>query len=520
MFGRLLSITPPDPYLNIDVGSNKLSNSDITDTSNIVLTDPNTNRSMQLKNYTLEDSAYENVPISIVSSERVSHTELKAGVYRIDALLPGTISFDPNTQDYVRIVYSINLSNIRSIYGKTLSIYLSTPDGKSFGNDGYIRLGENYTTSVKYLVEGLNTYEIPNNPESSILYIVFPSSFYDRDENNNYIQTSVTGCYFVVFPYLNDNKTGFGTYLHSKFNSWSDQSAGVVEHISNTQISMPSDMETPWLFRQTVIPYYIDESIVVFNPRFYTFESLYNVPYYIVNGVHYTTASEDRLLANVDVTNTQSDKILVSNFYGYVYKGDLSTWTSSYMLVYFNRVGLTVTMLPYGYDRFYTNQSFGVSNIYGSIKESDGSNLQIVPGTLITKFKFNASTTNYLYQYSQARIPERLSYTGFIIDGNTGNSEPAFQSALNTSEGITYTNGIINSTILDQDLKNTNTIGALVLYKKGSVNTDKESLLFSYYSEDQILSGFIGALYNLIMFDEDVRLTPWQISYITSKYIE
>lgn len=146
MFGRLLSITPPDPYLNIDVGSNKLSNSDITDTSNIVLTDSNTNRSIQLKNYTLEDSAYESIPIARVSPERISHTELKTGVYRIDTLLPGTATYNPSTQSYVLIAYSINLEDTPDLWGKTISFYLSTPDGKTFGNTGFIQINDGINT--------------------------------------------------------------------------------------------------------------------------------------------------------------------------------------------------------------------------------------------------------------------------------------------------------------------------------------------------------------------------------------
>lgn len=535
MFGRLLSITPPDPYLNIDVGSNKLSNSDITDASNIVLTDPSTNRSVQLKNYTLEDSALESIPISVVSSERVSHTELKAGVYRIDTLLPGTAHYDPSTQSYAFIAYQINLGTNPDLWGKTISFYLSTPDGKTFNNTGFVQINDEINTipwgesNPQFLKEGLNIYKIPPFINKSKyqgigtlkIYFRLPQTFYDTDEDGYFIQTNLTGCYFVVFPYLNDNKTGFGTYVSPKFNEWEDDSHSTnVTRVSDTEIIIDQNLPQCWYFYYHMHPYYRDSSIVVFNPIFYEF---------IVSGqcllqydLHYATAEDNNiLLLTLQAQNNLSGTKLTSIQYGYVYKGDLSAWTDSFIVYFFDTVGLTVTMLPYGYDRFYTGKSFGVSNVYGSIKESDGSNLQIVPGTLITKFKFQATTTNYLYQYSQAtEIPDRISYTGFIIDGNTGNSQPAFQSALVPSEGVSYVDGVINNSILDQDLNNKETIGALVLYKDGSVDTSKESLLFSHYSGDQILSGFIGALYNLIMFDEDVRLTPWQVQYITQKYIK
>lgn len=523
MFGRLLSITPPDPYLNIDVGSNKLSNSDITDTSNIVLTDPSTNRSIQLKNYTLEDSAYESISIKRTPT-RIEHTQLKQGVYRVDTLLPGTESYDPSSQNYMLNVYSIELDTNPDLWGKTISFYLSSPDGKSFNNTGSIYIDDGYSNipsnlrNTKSIVEGLNTYKIPNfidkdkySAESLSIYIKFPSSFYDTNSEGKLVQTSVTGCYFVIFPYLNDNKTGFGTYVSPDFSGWKDLS-GLVTRDSNYKVYIPSSVSTLYDFRYACYPYYKDDSIVVFNPIFYKFNISDNKT--IINDGFHAIQSDgtDIFISSIDINYGYIGDVLNTEFYGYVYKGDLSNWNTAYVIFYFNNKNISVEMLPYGYDRFYTNQSFGVSNIYGSIKESDGSNLQIVPGTLITKFKFNASTINYLYQYSQARIPERLSYTGFIIDGNTENSEPAFQSALNTSEGVSYVDGIINNSILDQDLKNKNTIGALVLYKDGYVNTDKESLLFSHYSGDQVLSGFIGALYNLIMFDEDVRLTPWQIA--------
>ena len=305
MFGRFLSINPPEPELLFDVKRENKANSDYPE-GYPSLHDFSHNgcfATYQQNNLKSPELYYN--PWRILRAEvGAEYQELKTGVFHITKL-PAKPQF--NLADI-----SCDIAKFKG-FGSKLGIFISS-DKPFVASDIKPRViimdganGTNYQGAQK-LNSGMNIWDLTNepvnsNPEESRrgAYLSFPNSWWDVEEDGT---PAITPCdiYLVFFPVLDETQcNGYGEYLIPKFNVqgtgvWTDGHSDIVSPDGLT-VDM-SGLEHSYDFRYQPQPYYEDDSIVVFSPIFSCFENSVNSQVsvsthgYTSNGTEYVVRYE------------------------------------------------------------------------------------------------------------------------------------------------------------------------------------------------------------------------------------
>lgn len=528
MFGRFLSINPPEPELLIDISREHKANSDYSDTGypyihNYGSKGGGAAYACSAANLKSPELYYN--PWRILRAEvGAEYQELKTGVFHITKL-PAKPQF--NLADI-----SCDIAKFKG-FGSKLGIFISS-DKPFVASDIKPRViimdganGTNYQGAQK-LNAGMNIWDLTNvpvnsNPEESRrgAYLSFPNSWWDVEEDGT---PAITPCdiYLVFFPVLDESQcNGYGEYLIPKFNVqgsgvWTDGHSDIVSPDGLT-VDM-SGLEHSYDFRYQPQSYYEDDSIVVFSPIFSCFENSVN-SWVSVSTHGYTSDGTEHIVSYETIGSCNGFNV---SYYGSAFlKGE---YTSYYIFLTISGTSV-VRMLPYNNDRFAVQLSNDTNN-YARLRTSetepfhDKSELQ----TLICKCRNTLSGSNSLLYRNEVQPPSQKiglygirfattsetvtdnSFKACLTDGGLATPETR-KSIVSYLDGrVLETNDYGDYELLYEDI-----IMSVVLLKNEITDEDcidTGSLLFA--TRDAV-NCFSGWLYYLTGFKE--RLTPWQIAY-------
>lgn len=520
MFGRFLSINPPQPELLIDIKRENKANSDYSDTGYPYITNYGSKGggaayaclAANLKSPEL----YYN-PWNLTVSDRCEATQPFQGIWHVTKLIP------PTTDSFNSILFSCHTSTFKGI-GTKFGIFISKPEGREFnyalfynGNDD---TGERFFS--QYVVEGMNIIDLSEVHENPNLFwrLKVPESFYNRDESGGLLETE-TDFYVVFFPVLDESQcNGYGEYLIPKFNVqgtgvWTDGHSDIVSPDGLT-VDM-SRLEYSYDFRYQPLPYYEDDSIVVFSPIFSCFENSVNSQV-SVSTHGYTSDGTEYIVSYENIGSCNGSNV---PYYGSaLLKGE---YTSYYMFLTIQSTSV-VTMLPYNNDRFTVHLS-NTTNNYSRLMVSetepfhDKSELQ----TLICKCKNSLSGSNSMLYKNEVQPPSQKIGLDGIRFATTSETvtDDSFKACLTdgglaTTEArksiVSYLDGkVLGYEYSDYELLYKDIIMSVVLLKNEITDEDCVNTGSLLFATRDTVNCFSGQLYYLIGFKD--RLTPWQIAY-------
>ena len=178
----------------------------------------------------------------------IEATSPAAGVFHVTKLLG-----NPLTNG----VFYIELKDFVGFNSK-ISIFINKPAGKENASNALFRMkslsGEDISFS-QILTDGVNVIEIPESSsfdiEDPMAEVVIPDDWWDKDENDNAIETN-TDFYVVFFPVYNQSKTvGYPTYTLPDFtnSSWDElENSNNVSIINYYKVDTTA-CSTPYDFR-------------------------------------------------------------------------------------------------------------------------------------------------------------------------------------------------------------------------------------------------------------------------------
>ena len=520
MFGRFLSINPPEPELLFDVKREHKANSDYSDTGYPYIHNYGAGgggasyaaTASQLKSPEL----YYN-PWNLTAPNRCEAVELKTGVWHVTKLTP------PTTDGFNSILFSCFHSTFIGL-GTKFGIYISKPEGKEFGSSLFYNMNETSEKMLfsQYLFEGMNVVDLSRFHERLSFFwrLKVPESFYNQDENGGLLETE-TDFYVVFFPVLDESQcNGYGEYLVPNFNNaaWRKDSENIV--VSDDGLIVDTTQsEYFWDLRIAPEAYYKDDYITVFSPEFFNVSCAQNlniiaefrgVTWDSSGGESSETIGTEQVIGRTTGTNAP--------FYGGV--AFKNSYDRVYLQFYFSATGV-FTMLPYNNDRFtvaYSGNNTNVATIQvnETVPFHDKCELQ----TLITKYRNTYKGSSILYRNEVLSTSEDLlGIYGFRL--NTYAEDRTQYShrhcIADAAQGrwqnlVSYCNNtIVSNQITDYELLYKDTVSAVVLLNKEVTSEDCTDTGSKLFSSRDGYNCFSGLFYYLVAFKE--RLTPWQIAY-------
>ena len=530
MFGRFLSINPPEPELLFDVKREHKANSDYSESGYPYI--PNYGSAGGGAAYACSASnlkspeLYYN-PWRFHAERGVEYTQLATGVFHITKL--GV------KENFQQADIGVKISSFKG-FGSKMGIFISSDKPFTPGNLPYVLINDTsggHTQGWQALNAGMNVwdltdYPVNSNPEETArgAYLSFPSSWWDLEEDGT---PAITPCdiYLVFFPVLDESQcNGYGEYLIPKFNNalWRKDSDTIV--ISDNGLTVDTTQsEHFWDLRIAPEAYYKDDYIAVYSPEFFNISCDQNINIIAEfrgvtwdgsGGESSETIGTAQVIGRTTGTNVP--------FYGGV--AFKNSYNAVYLQFYFSKVGV-FTMLPYNNDRFTVAYSGNNTNratiqVSETVPFHDKCELQ----TLITKYRNTYKGSSILYRNEVLTTNEDLlgiygfrlstyaedktqySHRHCILDAAQGRWENLVSYCNNT---------IVTNQITDYELLYKDTVSAVVLLNKEITSedcTDTGSMLFS--CRDRI-NNFSGQFYYLMGFKE--RLTPWQIAWALSHLV-
>ena len=526
MFGRFLSINPPQPELLFDVKREHKANSDCPDGYPSLHDFSHNNCFATYQNGILKSPELYFNPWRILRAEvGAEYQELKTGVFHITKL--------PAKQQFNLADISCDIAKFKG-FGSKLGIFISS-DKPFVASDIRPRViimdganGTNYQGAQK-LNAGMNIWDLTNepvniNPEESGrgAYLSFPSSWWNTDESGN---PAVTPCdiYVVFFPVLDESEcNGYGEYLVPKFNDsfWNKKVEEIV--LNDDGLTVDTTLATDaydLLYSPT--PYYSDDYIIVYSPEFLNVYSSTNADI-IFEALTYSTSDGYSLLYSETLGSTNGKN---TPFYGCViFKGDHTSFPNQ---IRFSSKGV-FTMLPYNNDRFTVAYSGNNTNVAAiQVNETTPFHDKCELQTLITKYRNTYKGSSILYRNEVLSTTEDLlGIYGFRLSSYSATSTQFSHRhcICDAAQGrwenlVSYCNNqIVTNQITDYELLYKDTVSAVVLLNNEEITdedcSDTGSRLFSCIDGNNCFS---GQLYYLIAFKE--RLTPWQIAWALSHLV-
>lgn len=516
MFGRFLSINPPQPELLFDVKREHKANSDYSDTGypyihNYGSAGGGAAYACSAANLKSPELYYNPWVFYNTAIEAIS---LADGVFHVTKLL---------AVGGPRTIFNVKLNNFVGFNSK-ISIFISKPVGKENTSDASFSMGADGWEDTPFsqaLTDGVNVIEIPDSSVfdsqyNNIVRVAIPGDWWDKDENDNAIETN-TDFYVIFFPVLDESQcNGYGEYLCPRFNdnSWNKKVEEIV--LSDDGLTVDTTLATDsydLLYSPT--PYYSDEYIVVYSPEFLNVYSSTNADI-IFEALTYSTSGGYLPLYSKTLGSTNGKN---TPFYGCViFKEDYTGFINQ---IRFSAKGV-FTMLPYNNDRFtvaYSGNNTNLATI--QVNETTPFHDKCELQTLITKYRNTYKGSSILYRNEVLSTSEDLlGIYGFRLSSYAENSTQYSHRhcILDAAQGrwenlVSYCNNtIVTNQITDYELLYKDTVSAVVLLNNEEITdedcSDTGSRLFSCIDGNNCFS---GQLYYLIAFKE--RLTPWQIAY-------
>lgn len=519
MFGRFLSINPPEPELLFDVKREHKANSDYPDGYPSLHDFSHNNCFATYQNGILKSPELYYNPCILTASSRCEATELKTGVWHITKLTP------PTTNGYNSILFSCPVSTFKGV-GNKFGIFISKPEGREFDSTALFYNSNDDTGELFFtqsVIEGMNIIDLSEVHESPNLFwrLKVPESFYNKDESGGLLETE-TNFYVVFFPVLDEsNCNGYGEYLVPKFNNaaWRKDSENIVVSDDGLVVDT-TQSEHFWDLRIAPEAYYKDDYIAVYSPEFFNVSCAQNIPIIAeFRGVTGDSSEGDssETIGTIQVIGRTTGTNVP--FYGGV--AFKNSYDAVYLQFYFYVKGV-FTMLPYNNDRLtvaYSGNNTNIATI--QVNETTPFHDKCELQTLIVKYRDTRKGNSIIYRNEVLSTTEdKLGIYGFRL--NTA-SETVTQYShryciLDAAQGrwenlVSYCNNtIVTNQITDYELLYKDTVSAVVLLNNEEITdedcSDSGAALFSSVDRHNFFS---GQFYYLIAFKE--RLTPWQIAY-------
>ena len=511
MFGRFLSINPPQPELLFDVKREHKANSDYPEGY------PSLHDFSHNGCFATYQQGNLKSPELYYNPWQGGHEyqELKQGVFHITKLT--------TKQTFLQADLSCNIRDFKG-FGSKLGIFISSDKPFVSENLPYVLINNTaggFLQGYQYLNKGMNIWDLTNEPVNSNpsgtargAYLVFPSSWWNTEESGNPV---VTPCdiYVVFFPVLDESEcNGYGEYLCPKFNNNIWQKQGTIT-VSSDGLTI-DDSQASDQYDLLYIPesYYEDDYIAVYSPEFLNVEGIEDC--HIMADMMQHTNGVYGVISSQSIGRTTGTN---SPFYGGVIFKE--SYDSVYLQFYFSAKGV-FTMLPYNNDRFtvaYSGNNTNLATI--RVNETTPFHDKCELQTLITKYRNTYKGSSILYRNEVLSTSEDLlGIYGFLLSSYAEDSTQYSHRhcILDAAQGrwenlVSYCNNtIVTNQITDYELLYKDTVSAVVLLNNEEITdedcSDTGSRLFT--TRDGI-NAFSGQLYYLIGFKN--RLTPWQIAY-------
>ena len=195
MFGRFLSINPPEPELLFDVKRENKANSDypVGYPSLHDFSHNNCYATYQSGNLKSPELYYNRW--NFTAAGRCEATELATGVWHVTKLTP------QSTNSFNSILFSCPVSGFKGV-GNKFGIYVSKPEGRDFDSSARFYNDNSNTGEFffhQFVVEGMNIIDLSEVHENPNLFwrLKIPESFYNKDESGGLLETETD--FFVFF---------------------------------------------------------------------------------------------------------------------------------------------------------------------------------------------------------------------------------------------------------------------------------------------------------------------------------
>ena len=532
MFGRFLSINPPQPELLFDVKREHKANSDYPEGYPSLHDFSHNDCFATYQNGILKSPELYYNPWNLTASSRCEATQPFQGIWHVTKLTP------PTTDGYNSILFSCSVSTFKGI-GNKFGIFISKPEGREFDSTALFYNGNDDTGEPFFrqsVIEGMNIIDLSEVHENPNLFwrLKVPESFYNRDESGGLLETE-TDFYVVFFPVLDEsNCNGYGEYLVPKFE------AGIKDvgwNLPNYEVKVVDD--THLVCEQQMLTvsdaaynpevYYRDETLIVISPFVVNLKS--SQPYRYIVQYSYSISGKYQDIVEQDYLGDGSP--FVSYGVAFVPLEGSKFNESTTLVNYFAPLNLllpgdTIQLLPYNYDRFtvaYSGNNTNLATI--QVNETTPFHDKCELQTLITKYRNTYKGSSILYRNEVLSTSEDLlGIYGFRLSSYAENSTQYSHRhcIADAAQGrwknlVSYCNNkIVTNQITDYELLYKDTVSAVVLLNNEEITdedcSDTGSRLFA--TRDGI-NAFSGQLYYLIGFKN--RLTPWQIAWALSHLV-
>lgn len=461
----------------------------------------------QLKNYNKLSNVTRATNIFSPISSRCEYDTPSAGVYHVTKITPPG---SPTDSVYNMILFWCPISSFKGL-GTKISVYISTPSGRTFSTDASFscyegNTGENvdfyYTLSA-----GMNVIDLTNVhslTEGNNVFIKIPNSFCDKDAEGNFIETN-TDFYIICFPVV-DLSTHVGW-------AWWDPNVGDLTSWKNSVIT-PATLinknkvdttlcEHPYNIQKWIDPIFQDDKIVVYPPFRTNFRGE-NLDKAFAQA-HLYNSTEETIVSSTIFSKDEDTGLISVDYPGYVLFKE-----EGYSGQYFSLCLNTKTVfeqVPNFYDFFQFKGMDGAP--YFNILNKDGSNNRDTWNTIIMEFEAPSSLNNTAEYYCQGNLGN------IDINESQEGTELAYYYDV-PEDSVCYINGQENTSITAASLRGKRTTVAIV----GDNIATNSSKYIGCVQSGGALDGSNGSstfkFYKFLAFKE--KLTKEQINLAIEKY--
>ena len=405
----------------------------------------------ELKNYNrLSDVTRATNSFSFITG-RCEGEVLSEGIYHITKFTPQGNGGENMT------LLRLPASSFKGL-GTKISIYISTPAGKTFSSGSRLVCYEGGTLDDNYdfrypLSSGMNVIDLTDVhslTEGNVVYLRVPDSFCDKDAKGNLIDTD-TDFYIVCFPVVNlPTHIGWAWYDPNvgDLTSWrnSGDIPGTLINKNKADITL---CENGWDFKKVIDPIFQDDKIVVYPPFRTNFrgENLDKAG----ADVRSYNSTQDTLVNSTVFSKDENTGLIPVDYPGYVlFKKE--GYDGYYLALYLN-TKTVFEQVPNFYDFF---QFKGISGApYFNIVNKDSSYNMDIWNTVIMEFEPANSINNTVEYYCEGTLGN--------IDINESREGSELAYYYDIPEGsICYINGEENTTQTAASLRGKKTIVAIV----------------------------------------------------------
>lgn len=461
----------------------------------------------QLKNYNKLSNVTRATNIFSSISSRCEYDTLSDGIYHVTKITPPG---SPTNSLYNMILFSCPGSSFRGL-GTKISVYISTPSGRTFSTDASFSCYDGYTgENVDFyyaLSSGMNVIDLTNVhslTENNNIYIQIPSSFCDKDAEGNFIATN-TDFYIICFPVVDlSTHVGWAWWDPNVGNlaSWYNQTRTPATLVNKNKVDI-TPCTYVWNFQKRITPIFEDDTIVVYPPFRTNFkgDNLYSASV----DAHLYTSTDDIIKSHTLFTKNEDTGLVSVDYPGYVlFKGE--DYSTSVLALSINEKTV-FEQVPNFFDFFQFKGMDGA--LYFNILNKDGSSNRDTWDTIIMEFEAPNTLNNVAEYYCQGNLGN--------IDINESKEGTELAYYYDVPEGsVCYINGQENTSITAVSLRGKRTTVAIVGDSEVTNTTKYIGCVGTGTASDGSNGSSTFKFYKFLAFKE--KLTKEQINLAIEKY--